>query len=76
MLEMSIVRNLLSGFMAAGLALASGYCASGHAAEAKRPNIVFILIDDLGWADVGCFGSKYYQTPNIDKLAGRGICRS
>ncbi len=35
----------------------------------RRPNIVFILIDDLGWADVGCFGSRYYETPNIDRLA-------
>ena len=37
------------------------------------PNIVFILIDDLGWADVGCFGSRYYETPNIDRLAGQGM---
>jgi arylsulfatase A len=44
-----------------------------HAAEAKRPNIVFILVDDLGWADVGCFGSKFYQTPNIDRLAAQGL---
>jgi len=36
---------------------------------AAPPNIVFILIDDLGWSDVGCYGSKFYRTPNIDKLA-------
>lgn len=42
-------------------------------AAAKRPNIVFILADDLGYTDVGCYGSKYYQTPNIDRLAAQGI---
>jgi arylsulfatase A-like enzyme len=38
-----------------------------------RPNIVFILIDDLGWADGGCFGSKFYRTPQIDTLAKSGM---
>src|ERR1700733_13362732 len=37
-----------------------------------RPNIVFILADDLGWTDLGCQGSKYYETPNIDRLAAQG----
>ncbi len=38
-----------------------------------RPNIVFILADDLGWTDVGFMGSKYYETPNLDKIARQGI---
>ncbi len=38
-----------------------------------RPNIVFILADDLGWNDLACTGSKYYETPNIDRLAASGI---
>lgn len=38
----------------------------------SRPNIVFILIDDMGWRDLGCYGSRFYETPNIDRLAGRG----
>ncbi len=37
------------------------------------PNIVFILIDDLGWRDLGCYGSTFYETPAIDKLASEGI---
>lgn len=39
---------------------------------ASKLNVVFILIDDYGWADVGCYGSKFYKTPNIDKLAAEG----
>ena len=38
-----------------------------------RPNIVFILADDLGWMDTGVYGSTFYKTPNIDKLAERGM---
>jgi arylsulfatase A-like enzyme len=46
----------------------------GHAAGATaRPNIVFILADDLGWTDTGTSGSKYYETPNIDRLATQGM---
>lgn len=39
----------------------------------KTPNIVLILIDDLGWKDLGYMGSEYYETPNIDKLANQGM---
>ena len=39
----------------------------------KKPNFVFFLIDDLGWRDVGCFGSTFYETPNIDRLARDGM---
>ena len=38
----------------------------------KRPNIVLIMADDLGWSDLGCYGSEI-RTPNLDKLAGQGI---
>ncbi|MHC4557825.1 MAG: sulfatase [Planctomycetota bacterium] len=41
--------------------------------DTKRPNIVFIFIDDMGWRDVGFMGSEFYETPNIDKLASQGI---
>lgn len=41
--------------------------------EVKRPNIVLIYMDDLGWKDVGYAGSTYYETPNIDQLASSGM---
>src|SRR5687768_15214176 len=39
----------------------------------RKPNVVFILADDLGWTDLGCQGSKFYQSPNIDRLAAGGL---
>jgi len=39
----------------------------------KKPNFVFILVDDMGWMDIGANGSTFYETPNIDRLAGEGV---
>jgi arylsulfatase A-like enzyme len=39
----------------------------------QKPNIVFIFADDLGYYDLGCMGSSYYETPNIDRIASEGI---
>lgn len=52
--------------------MASGQSA-GAAVSASRPNIVFLLADDLGYGDVGCFGSKDIRTPHLDRLATRGL---
>src|SRR5262245_45605566 len=38
-----------------------------------NPNVVMIVADDLGWADLGCYGSKYHKTPNLDRLAAEGL---
>ena len=52
-------------------------CASYASAADKpgidKPNFVFILVDDLGWMDVGFNGSKYYETPHLDRLAAQGM---
>jgi arylsulfatase A len=45
-------------------------------AAAVPPNILVILIDDLGWKDLSCYGSNYYRTPNIDQLAAEGVLRT
>jgi arylsulfatase A-like enzyme len=39
----------------------------------KKPNIVFVLADDLGWHQLGCYGSTYYETPNLDRFAKQGM---
>jgi len=46
--------------------------ASANAAD-RGPNVVFILADDLGWTDLGCYGSQFYETPHIDRLAASGM---
>jgi arylsulfatase A-like enzyme len=43
------------------------------AVAADKPNIILILADDLGGRDLACFGSKYHETPNLDRLAARGV---
>jgi arylsulfatase A-like enzyme len=47
---------------------------SGSASAASRPpNVIFMLIDDWGWTDAACYGSKLYETPNLDRLATQGM---
>lgn len=48
--------------------------ATSHAAPpAERPNVIFILVDDLGWADLGCYGSSFYDTPRLDEFAAGAV---
>src|ERR1041385_1741561 len=56
--------------------IAMGAAGKGWAQEtpkAARPNVLFVLIDDMGWQDLSCFGSTRVKTPAIDKLASEGI---
>ena len=57
-----------------GLALPSGADATANSATAaKRPNIIFIMADDLGYGELGCYGQKKIKTPNLDRLAAQGM---
>ena len=61
------VGAILSGTMMSG-------CATTPVRKASRkPNIVFILADDLGYGDLGCYGQTMFQTPNLDRMAGEGV---
>ena len=56
--------------------LVAASCSAGSsafAATTAKPNIIYILADDLGWTDTATYGSKYYETPNIDRLASQGL---
>lgn len=63
-------RNLTFGTIT--LALVAGFAGPGRADE-KPPNVVFLLADDLGYGDLGCYGQKKIKTPNIDRLAAEGM---
>lgn len=52
--------------------LAAVGCSEKSAEKPTQPNIIFILADDMGYGDLSCYGNKYIQTPNIDKLAETG----
>ena len=54
-----------------GMILAAGTMSAG--AEERKPNIVLIMADDLGYGDLGCYGSKRVKTPHIDRLAREGL---
>lgn len=62
--------KLLIPLVATGLI---SVAASAAPQQQKRPNIIYILADDLGYAELGCYGNKFNETPNIDKLAENGI---
>lgn len=81
-LENSKPINLRSTFVFATMGLNIGLLFAQNGGINSKPNVIFILSDDLGYTDVNCFAAKitntpankqYYETPNIDKLAKQGI---
>ncbi len=62
-----------AGIALAGLPFTSSIARAKTKEVKQKPNIIFFYIDDLGWKDVGFNGSKYYEMPNIDKLARQGM---
>jgi arylsulfatase A-like enzyme len=55
------------------LALAAMAGRVGLAQTTRKPNVVFIMVDDMGYADLGCYGSKVLNTPNLDRMAAEGM---
>jgi arylsulfatase A-like enzyme len=66
-----MTRNL-GYLLAIGLSLLTANLGA-PAAAAKRPNVVFVIADDLGYGDLGCYGQTKIRTPNIDRLAAEGM---
>ncbi len=50
------------------------FCLEGATAAGRKPNLVFILADDVGYGDFSCYGAARIKTPNIDRLAAEGVC--
>jgi arylsulfatase A-like enzyme len=65
------MHNYLKIFL--GLSLLSAFTGVANGQQEKKPNIVFFLVDDLGWMDIGANGSSFYETPNVDELAREGV---
>src|SRR5687768_4449606 len=60
-------RSVLAGLLALGVT-----APVVAADDPPQPNVIFILADDLGWGDLGCYGHPHIQTPNLDRLAREG----
>jgi len=67
------IQMLGAGAAALAAGKAIGGAGSADRTTGRPPNFVFILIDDMGWTDLGFMGSRYYETPRIDALASEGV---
>ena len=59
--------------LCAGLLVLPVSAIAADAPAGQRPNIVFLLIDDMGWPDLACYGHQFHETPVVDRLAGQGV---
>src|SRR5215211_2281285 len=66
-------RDMLRGAATGIVALGLGRKTKGTSAQGRPPNFLFILADDLGYADVACYGRPDLKTPDIDRLAKQGV---
>lgn len=65
--------NRLSRLVLPPFVLLATFTVPAVAAKDRPPNVVLILVDDLGWSDLGCYGNTFHETPAIDRLAGQGM---
>jgi len=68
----SPARTVVPSIIAVILLTIAGF-GTGECLAVDRPNVILFLVDDMGWMDSGVYGSQYYETPNIDRLAARGM---
>jgi len=68
--QTNMIRYYLTGLLILGIFAEINGAANK---SAKKTNIVFILADDLGWKDLACYGSDFYETPNLDAFAKTGV---
>ena len=59
--------------LGAWLAVLCGLVTAESGNPPRRPNVILFLVDDMGWMDSGAYGSTYYETPNIDRLATQAM---
>jgi len=73
---MKLTRRQFVGGLAGASLISSELIKQAPAAQRNppsRPNVIFILADDLGWGDLSCYGRPDYGTPNLDRLAAEGV---
>src|SRR6188768_2504657 len=72
--NMNLAKNLILSAVCTVLAAGTGQSAvAADSGTPSRPNILVVLIDDMGWGDFSCFGNKEVETTNIDRLAAEGL---
>lgn len=68
-----MVQRTLVFLFAAVVPIVTGPASAADQRSLNGPNVIFLMADDMGWGDVGCYGQKHIQTPNIDRLAQEGV---
>ena len=67
------MKNSKTTLCIAILGMSTCLYANNNSAQNNKPNIIYILADDLGYGDLGCYGQKKIETPHIDELARQGM---
>jgi arylsulfatase A-like enzyme len=71
--KLKSMRRLYNSLCSPGLIFILAFSSQTLHAQKAKPNIIYIMADDLGYADLSCYGRNNYQTPNLDKLASQGV---